>query len=293
MHHRLADGLSAQHFINSWSEMARGLDLTLPPFIDRTLLRAREPPHQDFEHIEFQPVPQMKSSLLKSPTDETITSSSFKWTRDQLNQLKEKAKEGGNTIHFSSYEMLAGHIWRSVCQARGLPDDQDTRLYIPLDGRARLQPTLPPGYFGNVIFMATPVAVSGELDSNPTWYAASKIQNAIRQRNNDYMKSAIDYLELQPDLNNMFRGLQNLECPNLLINNWTRLQIYEADFGWGKPIVMVPAWIPLDGLSLVLPSSMGDGSIMSSSSSSSDENNIITVPDEEFGSKNELVSGAG
>ncbi|GKB37885.1 chloramphenicol acetyltransferase-like domain-containing protein [Tanacetum coccineum] len=33
MHHRLADGLSAMHFIKSWSEMARGLDLTIPPYI--------------------------------------------------------------------------------------------------------------------------------------------------------------------------------------------------------------------------------------------------------------------
>ncbi|GJT63780.1 chloramphenicol acetyltransferase-like domain-containing protein [Tanacetum coccineum] len=257
MHHRLADGLSAMHFIKSWSEMARGLDLTIPPYIDRTLLRARDPPSPIFEHTEFQPVPQMKSS-----SDETVTCSIFNFTRDQLNLLKLKSKEDGNTINFSSYEILTGHIWRSVCKARGLPDNQETELYIPTDGRGRLQPPLPPGYFGNVIFMTTPIAKSGELQSSPTWYAASKIHDAIAQRNNDYLKSAIDYLELQPDLDAMFQGLQKLECPNVMINTWTRLPVYDADFGWGRPMSVTPAFIPIDGFILVLPSSINDGNML-------------------------------
>ncbi|KAI3671486.1 hypothetical protein L1987_87224 [Smallanthus sonchifolius] len=36
MQHHAADGASGLHFINTWSDMARGLDLTVPPFIDRT-----------------------------------------------------------------------------------------------------------------------------------------------------------------------------------------------------------------------------------------------------------------
>ncbi|MFS7940403.1 putative shikimate O-hydroxycinnamoyltransferase [Helianthus anomalus] len=55
MHHYLAYGPSAMHFINTWADMARGLDINLPPFIDRTLLRARDPPQPTFEHIEYSP----------------------------------------------------------------------------------------------------------------------------------------------------------------------------------------------------------------------------------------------
>nr|XP_043606615.1 shikimate O-hydroxycinnamoyltransferase-like [Erigeron canadensis] len=257
IHHRLGDGLSLLHFIKSWSEMARGLDLTLLPFIDRTLLKARDPPQANFNHIEFQPVPSMKSC----PSSENVASV-FKLTRDQLNVLRAKSKEDGNTINFSLYKLLAGHIWRSVSKARGLPDDQETEVYIPTDGRTRLQPNLPPGYFGNVIFMTTPIAVAGKLQTNSTLYAANIIHDAIAQRNDDYLKSAIDYLKLVPDLNAMFRGLQKLESPNLMINNWTRLPVYEADFGWGRPVFMGPAWMPIDGLCLVLPSPIDDGSIL-------------------------------
>ncbi|KAF5466878.1 hypothetical protein F2P56_016761 [Juglans regia] len=65
IHHIVADGFSGLHFVNTWSDMARGLDLSLPPFIDRTLLRARDPPKPAFEHFEFQPPPPKPLSNLQ------------------------------------------------------------------------------------------------------------------------------------------------------------------------------------------------------------------------------------
>lgn len=270
MQHHVADGFSGLHFINAWSDMARGLDLdlTLHPFIDRTLLRARDPPQPQFKHIEYQPPPSMKippppsATSAKPDTAAAETAVSiFKLTRDQLNSLKAKSKEGGNTISYSSYEMLAGHVWRATCRARGLPEDQETKLYIATDGRARLRPALPPGYFGNVIFTATPVAVSGDLESKPVWFAASKIHDALARMDNEYLRSALDYLELQPDLKALVRGAHTFRCPNLGITSWVRLPIHDADFGWGRPIFMGPGGIAYEGLSFVLPSATNDGSL--------------------------------
>nr|QQH14913.1 shikimate O-hydroxycinnamoyltransferase isoform 1 [Cirsium japonicum] len=260
MQHHAADGASGLHFINAWSDMARGLDLTVQPFIDRTLLRARDPPVPVFQHVEYQPAPPMKKSEPESVSGQTVVSM-FKLTREQLNGLKAKSKEDGNLINYSSYEMLSGHVWRSVCKARGLKDDQDTKLYIATDGRARLQPALPEGYFGNVIFTTTPLAVAGELQNRPTWYAASKIHDALKKMNNDYLKSALDYLELQPDLKALVRGAHTFKCPNLGITSWARLPIHDADFGWGRPIFMGPGGIAFEGLSFVLPSPINDGSL--------------------------------
>lgn len=44
MEHLIANGVSGLFFINTWPDMARGLDLTVQPFMDRTLLRSRDPP---------------------------------------------------------------------------------------------------------------------------------------------------------------------------------------------------------------------------------------------------------
>ncbi|KAL6563076.1 hypothetical protein OROHE_005663 [Orobanche hederae] len=262
MQHHVADGFSGLHFINTWSDMARGLDLAVPPFIDRTLLRARDPPLPQFKHIEYQAPPAMKTDNNNNPESTPETSVSiFKLTRDQLNVLKAKSKEDGNTVAYSSYEMLAGHVWRSTCKARGLPEDQGTKLYIATDGRSRLQPPLPRGYFGNVIFTATPLAVSGHLESKPVWYAASKIHDALARMDNEYLRSALDFLELQPDLKALVRGAHTFRCPNLGITSWVRLPIHEADFGWGRPIFMGPGGIAYEGLSFVLPSPTSDGSL--------------------------------
>ncbi|XP_073317598.1 shikimate O-hydroxycinnamoyltransferase-like [Primulina huaijiensis] len=260
MQHNVLDGISGLHFINTWSDMARGLDITISPFIDRTLLRARDPPQPQFEHIEYQPPPSMKltSQSDKSPK---IAVSIFKLTRDQLNALKSKSKDEGNTVTYSSYEMLAGHIWRSTCKARGLCRDQVTRLHIATDGRSRLRPSLPPGYFGNVIFSATPMAVSGDLETKPVSYSASKIHDAIAKMDDEYLRSAIDYLELQTDLKALARGPRTFNCPNLGITSWSRLPIHDADFGWGRPVFMGPGGIQFEGLSIILPSPTNDGSL--------------------------------
>ncbi|XP_073125775.1 shikimate O-hydroxycinnamoyltransferase-like [Henckelia pumila] len=262
MQHNVVDGVSGLHFINTWSDIARGLDITLPPFFDRTLLRARDPPQPKFEHIEYQPLPSMKlaSKLDESPE---IAVSIFKLTRDQLISFKSKSKEEGNgtIITYSSYEMLAGHIWRCTCKARGLPQDQVTRLLIATDGRSRLRPTLPPGYFGNVIFQATPTAVCGDLESKPVSYSASKIHDAIARMDDEYLRSAIDYAELQPDVKAIARGPTTFDCPNLGIISWSRLPVHDADFGWGRPVYMGPGGMRIEGLSYILPSPTNDGSL--------------------------------
>ncbi|KAJ0750960.1 putative quinate O-hydroxycinnamoyltransferase [Helianthus annuus] len=260
LHHHVVDGWSSLHFMNTWSDIARGLDITLVPVIDRALVRPRDPPQPIFEHVEYHPDPTLKSPL-QVPLDKTKTINSiFKLTRDQLNVMKAKSKEDGNTINYSSFEILSAHVWKCVCKARGLPDDQDTRIIIPTDGRSRFQPPLPPGYFGNAIFRATTILTEGEIRSNPTWYTASKIHNALVNMNSDYLKSALDYLEQRQHLDHKPEA-PSYNYTNLFIVSWARLPIYDADFGWGRPIFLGPARIPLEGLCFVLPSPINDGSL--------------------------------
>ncbi|KAI4312518.1 hypothetical protein MLD38_037324 [Melastoma candidum] len=213
LHHLVADGPSAIHFLNAWSDIARGLEVSVPPFIDRTLLRARDPPQPKFEHVEYQPPPYLKtlpaqtfdSQGTKTGSDSTTTVI-FKLTQDQLNILKGKVKEDRSNTKYSTFETVAGHVWKCVCEAHGLPDNQEIKLYISTDGRARLRPVLPPGYMGNVVFTATPLAVAGDIRSKPVSYAVSKIHGSLVRMDNEYLRSAIDYLELQPDIPSLFAG---------------------------------------------------------------------------------------
>ncbi|XP_042474076.1 hydroxycinnamoyltransferase-like [Zingiber officinale] len=270
LQHYAADGFSGLYFLNSWSDVARGIGITIQPFIDRTLLRARDPPNPSFTHIEYLPPPSMKDSLPSNTMPPTINSAKssssttavniFKLTREQVDLLKAKAPPGGN---YSTYVLLAAHVWRCTCIARDLQPDQMTKMYIATDGRQRMQPPLPQGYFGNVIFSATPIAPAGEVASSEGGPspAAKTILETLSRMDASYLQSALDYLEMQPDLGALVRGARTFSCPNIGITSWVRLPIHDADFGWGRPIFMGPGGIPYEGLSFVLPSPTGDGSL--------------------------------
>nr|GMC68493.1 shikimate O-hydroxycinnamoyltransferase-like [Ipomoea batatas] len=251
--HTLADGLSALHFINTWADLARGLSVAIPPFIDRTILRAGDPPRPAFKHIEYDPPPTLLSKLQGANNS---TTAMLKIAPQQLALLKTKSGHEGST-----YEILAAHIWRCVCKARGLPDDQTTKLYIATDGRSRLCPPLPPGFLGNVIFTTTPVAESGELQAEPLARSAKRIHGALVRMDDEYLRSALDYLECQPDLSKLVRGSNYFASPNLNINSWTRLPVHNSDFGWGTPVHMGPALILYEGTVYILPSPNKDRSL--------------------------------
>ncbi|CAI9293525.1 unnamed protein product [Lactuca saligna] len=255
VHHTLSDGFSSLHFINTWSDIARGLPVAIPPFNDRSLLRARDPPTPTFDHVEYHPPPSLITppENQKSPASTTI----LRLTLDQINDLKSKGKGDGNVYH-STFVILAAHLWRCACKARGLSHDQPTKLYVATDGRSRLNPPLPPGYLGNVVFTATPMANSGEFKSESLADSARRIHSKLARMDDQYMRSAIDYLEIQSDLSALIRGPTYFASPNLNVNSWTRLPLYESDFGWGKPIFMGPANILYEGTIYIIPNPNDD-----------------------------------
>ncbi|KAL1552951.1 shikimate O-hydroxycinnamoyltransferase [Salvia divinorum] len=228
--HHLTDGISAQHFNKSWGEIARGLTPSVPPFLDRRLLASRTPPRPSIPHIEHSPPPSLKSPLSLSDT----TFSIFKLTLDQINSLKQKCNHDiHNKPKFTTYEVVTGHVWRCVSAARGLPGDQETKLQLPVDARPRLRPNLPAGYLGNGIFYTGAFALCGELESEPLRSAVGRVHDAIARMDDEYLRSAIDYMELHRDA--IVRDATTLNCPNVGITSWLRLPFYEVDFGWGKP----------------------------------------------------------
>ncbi|KAF5749499.1 shikimate O-hydroxycinnamoyltransferase-like [Tripterygium wilfordii] len=260
-HRTLVDGTAALHFINTWSDMNRGLAVTAPPVFDHDLLRARVPPTPSFHHNEFKHSPSIYTPKQTKQLHSTPLSTSIailKITPDQLKTLK--ANAGSN--NYSSYEVLAAHIWRCACQARGLPDDEVTSVFIPVDGRSRLNPPLPRGYSGNAICKARLSVLAREIQSGPLIETVKRIRQTIKRMDDDYLRSVIDYLEVQKDLNvvRVTHG-SNFKYPNLHVVSWARLPIYDADFGWGRPVFMGPASIYFEGAAFILPSPINGGSL--------------------------------
>lgn len=108
------------------------------------------------------------------------------------------------------------------------------------------------------MFTATPMANSGEFKSESLANTARRIHSKLSRMDDQYMRSAIDYLELQSDLSALIRGPTYFASPNLNVNSWTRLPLYESDFGWGKPIFMGPASILYEGTIYIIPNPNDD-----------------------------------
>ena len=112
--------------------MARGLDCAIPPTMDRTILRARDPPRPLLDHnhhIEYPPRNQHEIST------EAIKVSIFRFTREQINVLNAlstttKEEYDDDINKYTSFEVFAGHVWRCACKARELANDQETTIFF-------------------------------------------------------------------------------------------------------------------------------------------------------------------
>ncbi|KAH9688005.1 Shikimate O-hydroxycinnamoyltransferase [Citrus sinensis] len=264
MHHTLADATSMIYFINAWDEVTRGVPISNPPFIDRTLLGIGLPTSPKFHHIEYDPPPSMNvptQNIELQANPKSISSAILNISVDQINTLKAKSKQDhGTPIEFTRFEILAAHIWRCLCKARRLSNDQVSKLYIPINGRSRLDPRLPSVYFGNVTFTGTTIGLSGDIISEPLSSTAERIREATMRMGDEYLKSALAYLSQQPDLTGLKRGAHTFKCPNLNISNVFHMPVSDVTFGWGRPMI-VRTLTPIDGTIHIFLSPSNDGSL--------------------------------
>ncbi|OVA17440.1 Transferase [Macleaya cordata] len=229
INHCMFDGIAAMEFVNSWGEVARGLPLTIPPFLDRTILKARIPPKVEFPHGSAD-IEDISNTL--DLYQEEMLYRSFLFDPEKLEKLKTIAMEDGVLDKCTTFEVLTAFVWRARTQALRLHPDQQIRLVLSVDGRSRFDPPLPRGYFGNGIVLTKCLCSAVELLENPMSFTVWLIRKAIKLVTDDYMRSAIDYCE-------ELRA-RNYLLFSLLISTWTRLSFHTTDFGWGEPILSGP-----------------------------------------------------
>ncbi|KAK4362750.1 hypothetical protein RND71_017991 [Anisodus tanguticus] len=242
MNHCMFDGIGAMEFVNSWGETARGVPIKVPPFLDRSILKARNPPKPEYPHNEFAEIEDISDST--KLYQEEMLYKSFCFDPEKLEQLKAKAKEDGNITKCTTFETLSAFVWKARTQALQMKPDQKTKLLFAVDGRSRFDPSIPQGYFGNGIVLTNALCNASEIVENPLSVAVKLVQEAVKMVTDSYMRSAIDYFEatrVRPSL-----------TATLLITTWSRLSFHTTDFGWGEPVVSGPVALPEKEVSLFL-----------------------------------------
>nr|QQG64126.1 flavonoid acyl/acetyl transferase [Ocimum tenuiflorum] len=104
--HVVVDGISFWHFVNSWSEISRGLDtISKSPVFDRCLSTAIR-------------LPPLEKHLLRSSVSPPLLERVFHFRKESLAKLKAKANSEAGTDRISSLQALSAHLWRSYARCR-------------------------------------------------------------------------------------------------------------------------------------------------------------------------------
>lgn len=226
INHCMTDGISAMEFVNSWSEIARAQSPSILPSIDRSILKSRQSPRISYPHDEFLEIPDI-SNISKNYEDEKMVYKSFEFNPQKISRLK-KAATNANNSNVTTFTALTALVWRARTKALKMKPNQQTKLLFAVDGRSKLtDPPLPKGYFGNGIVLTCCVCNAGELVEKPLGFAVEMVQNAIKMVDEEFIRSTIDYLEVN-------RGRPSLSA-TLVVTSWTRLAFNTTDFGWGPP----------------------------------------------------------
>eukprot|EP00249_Psilotum_nudum_P002765 c15897_g1_i1 orf=322-1659(-) len=240
----LLDGIAAGEFLTNLASLARGEGLTLSPKADRSTLRARSPAKVTHEHIEYTWVARdpirrsfiewdalLAATTLGRPSD-THAYKRFPVSSQMLARLKVRAQShlGGKSC--SAFEALAAHFWQCRTAALDMDPFELASLLFAVDFRKLVRPPLQEGFAGNAVLSACARATAGELIEKPLGFAVEKVQEARARVTDDYVRSAIDCLE-------MHRGIP-LGSAGVYVSAWWRIPFHTLDFGWGKPMHALP-----------------------------------------------------
>ncbi|CAK8542859.1 unnamed protein product [Lathyrus sativus] len=280
----VTDGAGTMGFISSWAKLVRGenLDPNDFPCHDRTLLNSHKLANSSilYRHPEFEAPPDWMSDL----GDNRETSADImKLSQEQVLKLKKNVNSRvsfqsvSKDVHkikpFTTFEVIAGHLWRCVSKAhytRGSSDHQSTRLSTLVNCRNRLKPPLPSSYVGNAAFpTVTPTRSFNDLICKPLGNAVEDVRNALERVTLEYVMSALDYIDNEKDMELLrynFHYPAKSVCekgqfkgsPNLFVVSWMNFSYKEADFGLGEPYNFGPGYMDSEGKAFVMNNN-GDG----------------------------------
>ncbi|KAM3370649.1 hypothetical protein ACQJBY_018159 [Aegilops geniculata] len=268
--HIVSDGRSTGNFFVAWSQATRGAAIDPVPVHDRaSFFHPREPLHVEYEHrgVEFKPYKKVYDDVVRGDgddEDDEVVVNKVHFSREFISSLKVQASAGAPRP-CSTLQCVVAHLWRSMTKARGLDGGETTSVAIAVDGRARMSPQVPDGYTGNVILWARPTTTAGELVARPVKHAVELINREVARINDGYFKSFIDFANSgaveKERLVATADAAEMVLSPNIEVDSWLRIPFYDMDFGGGRPFFFMPSYLPVEGLLILLPSFLGDGSV--------------------------------
>ena len=162
-----------------------------------------------------------------------LKSNSFFFGQNEIESLKRQAVgKGGEGA--ATFEVLSACLWLSRTRALQLPMEQEVRFIFPVDARKIFDPPLPEGFYGNAFALACAKTTARELANTSLSFAVKLINEAKTAVNNEYMRSVIDFMELNERPHFTMLG-------SFVASQVSKMGLRDVDFGWGNAVYRGPA----------------------------------------------------
>ncbi|XP_041991693.1 phenolic glucoside malonyltransferase 1-like [Salvia splendens] len=245
-HHAIGDASTIVRFIKSWASVnrfggdARLIDDKSLPFYDRTSVSdagGLDAKYWELVRRTRGVVPRRFSFPFNK------VRATFLVRRDDVETLKAFVARRRPEMHITAFTMTCALVWACLVRAEAgsVPDDEPEYFCFAADCRGRLDPPLPSTYFGNCLALVKAQSRHGLLKGKEGFLVAAEsigvaIQNTVYNE-----KGILDGAEEWPT------EFRNMIGKRLFgVAGSPRFDLYDTDYGWGRPRKVESASIDTD-----------------------------------------------
>lgn len=163
----------------------------------------------------------------------------FHFTKNNISDLKAKANSEVNSsdMNISSLQAVSAHMWRSIIRHSGLSLGEETYCKVPVGLRQRLNPLHDKDSFGNMAYVVPAIATVEELQDRGLGWTALQIRKLVSSQTNESCNNFAE--EWVRNVKNLKAGVGSRKAGDtIVVSSSPRFDVYNNDFGWGKPIAV-------------------------------------------------------
>ncbi|KDP27251.1 hypothetical protein JCGZ_19950 [Jatropha curcas] len=250
-HHGFLDGKSIVMFIRAWAHICKQIETEkiptlspeLTPCFDRTDFQ--DPEGLDMVYLNnwleaklpgFNDTPK---SLKLLPADNSLSNlarATFDLSPEDIKKLRQKLlsqlddPNQTKTMHLSTFVLSYAYTLVCIAKARMFEGKRKIIIAFAADWRDRLDPPLPKNYIGCCV-TTNPIFTEAEtlIDENGFSFVAMKLSDMIKGLEKGILAGEKEKLGL------VLKSIEVGHEDVIAVSASPKFEVYETDFGWGRP----------------------------------------------------------